>query len=113
MPPHRTSTGQKLSSVSNRFKQLVELNQYLAFEAKVFLEKAAAKGSYKTKRLGVNWQGAYLYLFKSYIRRFTNWNERKILGAMTHLIAAAHKSVRHPLRRHQEGRRLEYRCHSF
>jgi hypothetical protein len=82
-------------SVSNRFKQLVELNQYLAFEAKAFLETAAAKGSYKTKRLGVNWQGAYLHLFKSYIGRFTSWNERKILGAMTHLIAAAHKSVRH------------------
>jgi hypothetical protein len=86
-------------ATSNRFKQLVEMNQYLAGEARTIFERATASDVYTTKRLGVNWQGAYFYLTKSYISRFTNWNERKILGAMTHLITAAHKSVRNKVPR--------------
>jgi hypothetical protein len=81
-------------SMSNRFRHLVELNQDLACEARSILDRAASRSVYTTKRLGVNWQCAYLYLSKSYMSRFTNWDERKILGSLTHLIAAAHKSVR-------------------
>jgi len=81
-------------AISNKAKDLVELNRHLEREARTILERATASGVYTTKRLGVNWQGAYLYLTKSYISRFTNWGERKILGAITHLTAAAHKSVR-------------------
>jgi hypothetical protein len=81
-------------AMSNRCKHLVELNQYLDREARSILERAAANDVYKTKRLGVSWQSAYLFVTRSYISKLTNWNERKILGAMTHLIAASHKSVR-------------------
>ena len=82
-------------SMSNRFRHLVELNQYLACEAKSILDRAATRGVYSRKRSGVSWQCAYLYLSKSYISRcMKNWDERKILGALTHLIEAAHKSAR-------------------
>ncbi len=79
--------------ISNKFKDLVELNQYLAREARSILDKAATTGVYTTKRLGVNWQCPYLYLSKAYIRRLTKWDESKVLGVLTHLIKA-HKSVR-------------------
>jgi hypothetical protein len=82
-------------SMSNRFRHLVELNQYLACEAKSILDRAATRGVYSRKRSGVSWQCTYLYLSKSYISRcMKNWDERKILGALTHLIEAAHKSAR-------------------
>jgi hypothetical protein len=81
-------------AMSKRFKHLLELNRHLEREARSILERAATNDLYKTKRLGVFWQSAYLFLSRSYIGRLTNWNERKILGAMTHLIAASHKSVR-------------------
>lgn len=81
-------------SISNKSKHLMEMNQYLAVEARQILGRATAKGVYTTKRLGVIWASYYLYLIKSYIAGFTHWDKRKILGAMVHLITAAHKSVR-------------------
>jgi hypothetical protein len=78
---------------ANAFKRLIDLNRYLANEATVMMERANAKGLFNTRRLGVNWNGPYLYLGKSYIGRIASWQERKILGVMVHLIAAAHISV--------------------
>jgi hypothetical protein len=79
--------------VSNEFKALVVANQDLACKARSILQTAATTGVYRTKRFGVNWQSPYLYLSKSYVRRLTNWDERKLLGTLTHLTAAAYKSV--------------------
>jgi hypothetical protein len=45
-------------SISNTFKHLMELNQYLACEARSILNRAATRGVYTTKRLGVNWHCA-------------------------------------------------------
>jgi hypothetical protein len=81
-------------NVSSRFQDLVDRNQYLARETSAMLERIAAGSVYTTKRLGVNWNAAYLYVIKEYIRKFTGWDERKIFEAMTHLIAAAYKSLR-------------------
>jgi hypothetical protein len=81
-------------SVSIKTTDLVKLNQYLAREARTILERVAKTSVYNTKRLGVNWQGSYLYLSKAYIGQFMKWDERKILGAMSHLTAAAHESVK-------------------
>ncbi len=82
---------------TKHFNHLVKLNQYLEGEATAMLQRAAVSETYTTKRLGVNWQGPYLYLSRSYIGGVAGWEERKILGAMTHFIAAAHKSLGIPV----------------
>ncbi len=80
--------------VSNRFRSLVFMNQYLAQEVTRMLGIIAATGIYKPKRLGVSWNAAYLYVPKTYIAALTGWNERQTIGALTHLVAATKKSVR-------------------
>jgi hypothetical protein len=81
-------------NMSKWFQDLVDMNKYLARETSHILEVAIASPVYTTKRLGVNWNIPYLYLSKIYIAKFTGWNDRRVLGAMTHLITAARKSVR-------------------
>jgi|HubBroStandDraft_5_1064220.scaffolds.fasta_scaffold287620_1 hypothetical protein len=82
-----------LRAVGQRSKELYKANEYLAKEASAWLERTAKNRRYTTKRLGVNWQSSYLFLMKSYIERLGGWEEARILEAMTHLIAAAHKSL--------------------
>jgi hypothetical protein len=82
-----------LRAVGQRSKELYKANEYLAKEASAWLERTAKNRRYTTKRLGVNWQSSYLFLMKSYIERLGGWEEARILEAMTHLVAAAHKSL--------------------
>ena len=81
-------------NMSKRFQDLVAMNRYLARETRQMLEVAMATPLFSTKRLGVTWNIPYLYLSKIYISQITGWNDRRVLGAITHLIAAAKKSVR-------------------
>ena len=69
------------------------MNRYLARETQLILERAASSTVYTTKRLGVTWNIAYLYLSKAYIHSFTGGSDRKVLSAITHLITAAKRSV--------------------
>lgn len=82
-----------LRMVSQRSKELYQVNAYLAKEASEWLERTARNRRYTTKRLGVNWQASHLFLMKSYIAKRSSWEDPQILEAITHLVTAAHKSV--------------------
>jgi len=90
--PHDKSP--EMMAVSAEFKRLVEMNEYLCGKAELFLKRAESGAVYRTKRLGVTWNCAYLYFLKAYMARLTDWTDRQILEAITHLIAAAHLSMR-------------------
>jgi len=81
-------------TASEQFKQLVEMNEHLSRQAESFLKRAENTAAYNTKRLGVAWNCAYLYLLKLYIAKLTCWDDPHILEAITYLITAAHESVR-------------------
>jgi hypothetical protein len=65
--------------MSNLFQNLVEMNRYLARETTRILGNAATS-VYWTKRLGVTWNTAYLYLSKAYIAKLTGWDDRQTLA---------------------------------
>lgn len=79
-------------NMSDSFQILVDMNRHLAQETTRILANSETS-VYRTKRLGVTWNTAYLYLSKAYIAKRTGWNDRQTLGALTHLITAAKKSV--------------------
>jgi len=81
-------------SVSEAFRRLVEQNMRQAKIARQLLDRAESSAIFDSRRLGSNWNGLYLVLLKYYISAKTGWNETEILGAVSHLVSAAHDALR-------------------
>jgi len=81
------------ASVSQAFSRLVEQGVLQADMAGQFLKRADNGVTFNSKRLGTNWNCGYLALLKHYISVKTSWNGAEVMGAITHLVTAAHKAL--------------------
>lgn len=82
-----------LRAAGEAFRNLVELNTRLAAQQRDILVRAQSGGAFKARRLGSSWKRAYIFSLKAYILRVTGWNDKRILGAITHLVSAAHEAL--------------------
>src|SRR5216683_6062319 len=82
-----------LRGVSGAFGEMAELERRLAARQREMLVRAESGGAFKARRLGTNWKRQYIFSLKVYISRLTGWNNKQILGAITHLVSAAHVAV--------------------
>jgi hypothetical protein len=83
----------ELRAAGEAFRNLLELNTRLAAQQRDILVRAQSGGAFKARRLGSNWKRLYIFSLKAYILRLMGWNDKQILGAITHLVSAAHKAL--------------------
>lgn len=83
----------ELRVVSEAFGELAEQHKRLVAREREILVRAESGSAFKARRLGTNWKRQYIFLLKAYISRLTGWNDKQILGAITHLVFAAHKAL--------------------
>jgi len=83
-----------MASVSEAFSSLVEQSVAQAQIARQLLDRAENSAIFDSRRLGSNWNCLYLVLLKHYISAKTGWNEAETMGAVSHLVSAAHDALR-------------------
>jgi hypothetical protein len=82
------------ASVTEAFSRLVEQGVLQTQIARQLLDRAEKGAIFDSRRLGSNWNGVYLALLKHYISAKTGWHRAEIMGAITHLVTAAHDALR-------------------
>lgn len=70
------------------------MNHYLAQWYRHVLAEQEKHGTFETKRLGVQWNVAYLYILKAYISVVTGWKPEQVLSVMTYVIRGAHLTLK-------------------
>jgi hypothetical protein len=83
----------QLHVTSEAFEELAGLHRHLAAREQEILFRAESGPAFKARRLGSNWNRAYIFLLKAYISRLTGWNDKQILSAITHFVSAAHNAL--------------------